>query len=76
MRPSGGRLAPTQIGRVFAPDYGIVSDAHAGLKAATHQVTSDGQTALLGGDSITALDTSVLQDVGKLANLRVQLLIG
>jgi len=30
--------------------------AKAGLKAATSQVTADGQTALLGGDSITALD--------------------
>ena len=30
--------------------------AKAGLKAATHQVTADGQTALLGGDSITALE--------------------
>jgi PDZ domain-containing protein len=30
--------------------------AHAGLQAATHTVTADGQTVLLGGDSITALN--------------------
>jgi len=33
-------IEPTQIGRVFAPDYGIVSDAHAALElfvAAAHQ---------------------------------------
>jgi tartronate-semialdehyde synthase len=33
-------IEPTQIGRVFAPDYGIVSDAHAALEllvAAAHE---------------------------------------
>jgi S1-C subfamily serine protease len=42
--------------------------AHAGLKAATHQVTSDGQTALLGGDSITALDGKPVRTAEQLAN--------
>jgi S1-C subfamily serine protease len=41
--------------------------AKAGLKAATHQVTADGQTALLGGDSITALDGRPIRSAQALA---------
>jgi serine protease Do len=41
--------------------------AKAGLKAATHQVTADGQTALLGGDSITALDGKPIRTAEQLA---------
>ena len=42
--------------------------AHAGLRAATHQVTADGQTALLGGDSITALDGKPIRSAQNLAD--------
>jgi len=42
--------------------------AKAGLKAATHQVTADGQTALLGGDSITALDGKPIRSAQALAD--------
>src|SRR5699024_7129716 len=38
-------IEPTQIGRIFAPDYGIVSDAKAALRefaAAARQRQSDG----------------------------------
>ena len=42
--------------------------AHAGLRAATHQVTADGQTALLGGDSITALDGKPIRSAQALAD--------
>jgi serine protease Do len=42
--------------------------AHAGLKAANHQVTADGQTALLGGDSITALDGKPIRTAQALAD--------
>jgi putative serine protease PepD len=42
--------------------------AKAGLKAATHQVTADGETALLGGDSITALDGKPIHSAQALAN--------
>ena len=42
--------------------------AHAGLRAATHQVTADGQTALLGGDSITALDGKPIRAAQNLAD--------
>ncbi len=41
--------------------------ARAGLRAATHQVTADGQTALLGGDSITALDGKPIRSADDLA---------
>jgi putative serine protease PepD len=42
--------------------------AKAGLKAATHQVTADGQTALLGGDSITALNGKPIREAQDLAD--------
>ena len=42
--------------------------AKAGLKAATHQVTADGQTALLGGDSITALNGRPIRQAQDLAD--------
>jgi putative serine protease PepD len=42
--------------------------AKAGLKAATHQVTADGETALLGGDSITALDGKPIRSAQALAD--------
>jgi S1-C subfamily serine protease len=42
--------------------------ARAGLRAATHQVTADGQTALLGGDSITALDGKPIRSAQGLAD--------
>jgi S1-C subfamily serine protease len=42
--------------------------ARAGLRAATHQVTADGQTALLGGDSITALDGKPIRSAQDLAD--------
>ena len=42
--------------------------AKAGLKAATHQVTADGQTALLGGDSITALNGRPIREAQDLAD--------
>jgi len=42
--------------------------AKAGLKAATSQVTADGQTALLGGDSITALDGKPIRSAQGLAS--------
>ena len=47
--------------------------AKAGLKAATHQVTADGQTALLGGDSITALDGKPIREAQDLADAVAQL---
>jgi S1-C subfamily serine protease len=46
--------------------------AKAGLKAATHQVTADGQTALLGGDSITALDGKPIRQAQDLADAVAQ----
>jgi S1-C subfamily serine protease len=42
--------------------------ARAGLRAATHQVTADGQTALLGGDSITALNGKPIRSAQNLAD--------
>jgi S1-C subfamily serine protease len=42
--------------------------AHAGLVAATHQVTADSQTALLGGDSITALNGKPVRAAQNLAD--------
>ena len=42
--------------------------AKAGLKAATHQVTADGQTALLGGDSITAVNGRPIREAQDLAD--------
>jgi putative serine protease PepD len=42
--------------------------AKAGLKAATHQVTADGESALLGGDSITALDGKPIHSAQALAD--------
>jgi S1-C subfamily serine protease len=42
--------------------------ARAGLHAATHQVTADGQTALLGGDSITALNGKPIRSAQDLAD--------
>jgi putative serine protease PepD len=42
--------------------------AHAGLVAATHEVTADGQTALLGGDSITALNGKPVRAAQDLAD--------
>jgi putative serine protease PepD len=41
--------------------------ARAGLKGATHQVTADGQTALLGGDSIVSLDGTRITTAEELA---------
>jgi S1-C subfamily serine protease len=41
--------------------------AKAGLKAGTHQVTVDGASALLGGDTITALDGSPITSSDRLA---------
>ncbi len=41
--------------------------AKAGLKAGTHQVTVDGASALLGGDTITALDGSPITSSSRLA---------
>jgi putative serine protease PepD len=46
--------------------------ARAGLRAATHQVTADGQTALLGGDSITALDGKPIRSAQDLADAVAQ----
>jgi S1-C subfamily serine protease len=42
--------------------------AHAGLRAATHTVTADGQTALLGGDSIIALNGKPVRAAQDLAD--------
>jgi len=42
--------------------------AHAGLQAATHTVTADGQTVLLGGDSITALNGKPVRAAQDLAD--------
>ena len=41
--------------------------AKAGLQAGTHQVTVDGASALLGGDTITALDGSPITSSDRLA---------
>jgi S1-C subfamily serine protease len=41
--------------------------ARAGLKAATHQVTVDGQTALVGGDSIVSVDGARITTAEELA---------
>jgi S1-C subfamily serine protease len=41
--------------------------AKAGLQAGTHQVTVDGASALLGGDTITALDSSPITSSDRLA---------
>jgi putative serine protease PepD len=46
--------------------------AKAGLKAANHQVTADGQTALLGGDSITALNGKAIGSAQELADAVAQ----
>ena len=46
--------------------------ARAGLKPATHQVTADGQTVLLGGDSIVALDGKPLHTAAQLADAVAQ----
>jgi putative serine protease PepD len=46
--------------------------AKAGLKAANHQVTADGETALLGGDSITALDGKPISSAQELADAVAQ----
>jgi S1-C subfamily serine protease len=42
--------------------------AHAGLRGATHTVTADGQTVLLGGDSITALNSKPVRAAQDLAD--------
>jgi putative serine protease PepD len=42
--------------------------AKAGLKAATHEVTADGQTALLGGDSIVGFDDQPVRTAQDLAD--------
>jgi S1-C subfamily serine protease len=42
--------------------------ARAGLKPATHQVTADGETVLIGGDSIVALDGKPLHTAAQLAD--------
>jgi len=42
--------------------------ARAGLKSATRQVTADGQTVLLGGDSIVAIDGRPLHTAAQLAD--------
>ena len=47
--------------------------AKAGLKAATHQVTADGETALLGGDSITAINGKPIREAQDLADAVAQL---
>jgi S1-C subfamily serine protease len=47
--------------------------AKAGLKAATHQVTADGETALLGGDSITAINGKPIREAQDLADVVAQL---
>jgi len=47
--------------------------AEAGLKAATHQVTADGETALLGGDSITAVNGKPIREAQDLADAVAQL---
>jgi S1-C subfamily serine protease len=46
--------------------------AKAGLKAATQQVTANGQTALLGGDSITAVDGKAIRTPDDLAGAVAQ----
>ena len=46
--------------------------AEAGLKAATHQVTADGETVLLGGDSIVAIDGKPIRAAQDLADAVAQ----
>ena len=46
--------------------------AKAGLKAATHQVTADGQTVLLGGDSIVGFDDQPIRSAQDLAGAVAQ----
>jgi putative serine protease PepD len=46
--------------------------AKAGLKAATHEVTADGQTALLGGDSIVGFDDQPVRTTQDLADAVAQ----
>ena len=46
--------------------------ARAGLKPATHQVTADGETVLVGGDSIVALDGKPLHTAAQLADAVAQ----
>jgi putative serine protease PepD len=65
------RGVPAQ-GVTVASVVGGSPAAHAGLRAATHQVTADGQTALLGGDSIVALDGRPIHTAPQLADAVAQ----